>query len=226
MERAYIKPQHHIMHTFQSTERTALSTVTILNRVMYDLNMSVDDGHVTRLVLLDVSSAFYAIDHETLLRRFQGEYGLTGTVLIVPSAGNSAKSSASPGPILFRFLWSATGSVQRPILVTLYACPCCQLGQLGLVITTQCHTAYLTTNNMLTLNEDTTENQIRILRNNNFWYHANQCTSADSTCVLTAALVWDNGWIALWLPCSCIPVVVYLMNYLACIHIHTHRPLR
>ena len=50
-------------------------------KLVDDLLYSADEGKVSVLALLDLSSAFDTIDHEVLLKRLNDTYGSEGTVL-------------------------------------------------------------------------------------------------------------------------------------------------
>ena len=60
--------EHH------STERAVL-------KVKNDILMNMDTGHVTLLVLLDLSAAFDTVDHDILIHRLQSMLGLCGSAL-------------------------------------------------------------------------------------------------------------------------------------------------
>jgi len=66
---------------FQSAYRACHSTETALLKVQNDLLLNMDRGHVTLLVLLDLSSAFDTIDHSFLLSRLRYKFGFDGLVL-------------------------------------------------------------------------------------------------------------------------------------------------
>ena len=58
------------------------SAETALVRIHNDIAQSIDSRRSVLLVLLDLSAAFDAINHNTLLRRFFSGYGLSGDVLV------------------------------------------------------------------------------------------------------------------------------------------------
>ena len=55
----------------QSVYREHHSTDTALLKVKNDILMNMDMGHVTLLVLLDLSAAFDTVDHDILIHRLQ-----------------------------------------------------------------------------------------------------------------------------------------------------------
>ena len=55
----------------QSAYRQHHSTETELLKVRNDILMNMDMGHVTLLVLLDLSAAFDTVDHDILIHRLQ-----------------------------------------------------------------------------------------------------------------------------------------------------------
>ena len=65
----------------QSPYRPNHSTETALFKVTNDILLNMNDQHVTLLLLLDLSAAFDAVDHETLLHRLQFTFGVNGKVL-------------------------------------------------------------------------------------------------------------------------------------------------
>ena len=66
---------------FQSGFRKRHSTETALLKVMSDILLAADQGHVTLLGLLDMSAAFDTVDHDILLFRLKTSFGVDGTVL-------------------------------------------------------------------------------------------------------------------------------------------------
>lgn len=73
--------QNYITEKFQSGFKCCHSTETALLGVFKDLLLTVDSRDVAALLLLDVSAAFYILDHGILLPRLEHYVGLWGTVL-------------------------------------------------------------------------------------------------------------------------------------------------
>ena len=57
------------------------STETSLLKVHNDILCMMDDNKLVPLVMLDVSAAFYNVDHTTMNRRLYTKIGLSETVL-------------------------------------------------------------------------------------------------------------------------------------------------
>ena len=66
---------NHLMAKLQSAYRRFHSTETALLRVFKDSLSAIDNKQEVVLVMLDLSAAFYTIDHELLLQRVQHRYG-------------------------------------------------------------------------------------------------------------------------------------------------------
>ena len=82
-EKAAVQLQDHMLNNnlfpkLQSAYRQHHSTETALFKVKNDILMSMDKGHVTLLVLLDLRSAFDTVDHRILLNRLQSSLGVRG----------------------------------------------------------------------------------------------------------------------------------------------------
>ena len=67
--------------SLQSGSRKYHSTETALLKVKNYLLPNMNSGHVTILVLLDLSAAFDNIDHDLLLQKLQSVIGIQGTAL-------------------------------------------------------------------------------------------------------------------------------------------------
>ena len=65
----------------QSAYREHYSTETALLKVRNDILMNMNMGHVTLLVLLDLSAAFETVDHDILIHRLQSLLGVRGSAL-------------------------------------------------------------------------------------------------------------------------------------------------
>ena len=110
----------------QSAYHRYLSTETALLRVNNDLLRAVDQHQEAVLVLLDLSSAFDTIDHETLLQRLATRYGISDTVLswFTSYLSGSVQAVTICGtlsnvhPLRYGV---PQGSVIGPILFTLYS---------------------------------------------------------------------------------------------------------
>ena len=65
--------------TVQSAYRAMHSTETAVLKVLADILLALDSGDLAMLTLLDLSAAFDSVDHDTLLKRLQKSYGLSGS---------------------------------------------------------------------------------------------------------------------------------------------------
>ena len=65
----------------QSAYKQQHSTETALLKVKNDILMSMDEQHVTLLVLLDLSAAFDTIHHDKLIGRLESDLGITDNAL-------------------------------------------------------------------------------------------------------------------------------------------------
>ena len=63
--------ESRLLPDLQSAYRAKHSTETAVTKVLYDILLALDRGDLTMLTLLDLSSAFDSVDHETLLRRLE-----------------------------------------------------------------------------------------------------------------------------------------------------------
>ena len=76
---AYLN-SHNLYNTCQSAYHPGHSTETALLRVVNDLFLSLNNGNISVLALLDFSSAFGTIDHPILVHRIHTDFGFTDTV--------------------------------------------------------------------------------------------------------------------------------------------------
>ena len=72
---------HNLYNTCQSACRPGHSTETALLKVVNDLFLSLSNGNMSVLAMLDFSSAFDTIDHPILAHCVHTDYGFTDTVL-------------------------------------------------------------------------------------------------------------------------------------------------
>ena len=70
-----------LLPCLQSAYRQNHSTEIVLINVKNDLLMNINKGHLTLLILLDLSAAFDNVDQGILLRRLQSMLGLRGNAL-------------------------------------------------------------------------------------------------------------------------------------------------
>jgi len=66
---------------FQSAYRKGCSTETALVRMVNDIRRAAEDGQCTVLLALDISAAFDAVDHTTLVERARTVFGINGATL-------------------------------------------------------------------------------------------------------------------------------------------------
>ena len=70
----------NLLDPHQSAHKTGHSTETAVQKVVNDLT-ALDNGKISTLSLLDLSAAFDAIDHKTLLSRLESFHGNCDTAL-------------------------------------------------------------------------------------------------------------------------------------------------
>ena len=72
---------HNLCNTCQSAYRPGHSTETALLKVVNDLFLSLSEGNISILALLDFSSAFDTIDHLILVHRYHTDRGSADAVI-------------------------------------------------------------------------------------------------------------------------------------------------
>ena len=119
---------HNLMSKLQSTYRKFHSSETALLYVRNHILASLDEGHSTALLLLDLSAAFDTIDHSILTHRLQHWFGISSTALNLLSSFLSDRSqtvitpTSKSNPLLLEY-GVPQGSVLEPLLFTLYTTP-------------------------------------------------------------------------------------------------------
>jgi len=74
--------KNHLLPSRQSAYRVNHSTETAVMAIYDFIVRAIDSGEVCAIVLLDLSSAFDTVDHDTLLRVLTHRFGVTGPALI------------------------------------------------------------------------------------------------------------------------------------------------
>ena len=77
---AYLE-QHSLIPSYQSAYRQVRSSENAVLKVISDALMAANRGEVTLVGLLDLSTAFDAVDHDILLDRLRVAFGIQGMVL-------------------------------------------------------------------------------------------------------------------------------------------------
>lgn len=115
----------NLFPVFQSAYRQNHSTETALFKVKNDLLLNMDKGHVTLLVILDLSAAFDTVDHGILLHWLQFKLGLRDKALLwFKSYLAGRKQQVSVNGTLsdkFNLTCVPQGSCLGPLLFTIYA---------------------------------------------------------------------------------------------------------
>ena len=119
---------HNLYNACQSAYRPGHSTETVLLKVVNDLFLSLNKGHISVLALLDFSSAFDTIVHPIPVHHLHTDLGFTDTVLQWFSSYLTDRthyvslsnhcSAFAPG-----HSGVPQGSVLGPILITMYTKP-------------------------------------------------------------------------------------------------------
>jgi len=122
--------QHHItsnyaMPKFQSAYRQFHSTETALIKIFNDLLLAADQGQVSALCLLDLTSAFDTVDHAVLLTRLQRSFGVECVYLAWFTSYLSGRSycvvvNGVASHVIHVMCSVPQGSVFGPLLFILY----------------------------------------------------------------------------------------------------------
>ena len=106
--------ENNLCNPFQSAYRTGHSTKTALLWVVNDLLTAMDKDWISVLLLLDLSAAFYTVDHQILLSCLETVFGIPSATLqwvrsYLLDRNQSVvvnNSASSPSPF---YVWSSTG---------------------------------------------------------------------------------------------------------------------
>ena len=117
--------QNNLLSPNQSAYRPRHSTETALIKVTNDILTSLDQGDVTVLSLLDLSSAFDTLDHSILFNVMQNDFSITDTVLnwfksyltCRYQSVNICNSFSNPNSLKYGV---PQGSVLGPVLFIMY----------------------------------------------------------------------------------------------------------
>ena len=116
---------HGLFLSLQSAYRKYHSTQTALLKVKNNLLLNKNNGHVTILVLLDLSAAFNTVDHDLLLQKLQSVIDIQGTALswFQSYLGKRSQQISINGTLSRKFYLQCgipQGSCLSPLLFTIY----------------------------------------------------------------------------------------------------------
>ena len=119
---------HNLISKLQSAYRKFYSSEIALLYVQNDILASLDAGHSTALLLLDLLAAFDTIDHSILTHRLQHWFGISSTALNLLSLFlvDGSRTVITPASKSNRALLEygiPQGIVLEPLLYTLYTTP-------------------------------------------------------------------------------------------------------
>ena len=85
-----------------------------------DILSALDSANISVLLLLDLSAAFYATDHQILLSRLNSVFGIRSYLSDIYQSTSVSNSSSSPSQLMYGV---PQGSVVGPVLFLLYTTP-------------------------------------------------------------------------------------------------------
>jgi len=120
--------ENDLSNMSQSAYKQFHSIETALLKVHNDINRNIDNGKVTALTLLDLSSAFDTIDDNILITRLSTWYGISGTALswftsYLTDRQQAIKIGHCISDMLAPSCGVPRGSVLGPLLFTLHTTP-------------------------------------------------------------------------------------------------------